>query len=113
MIRRPPRSTLFPYTTLFRSHHGHQGQRARVVRTPAPLLLFLALLPLVRLVPVIVCHVRPAEPCAGGHIQVPLPKAAGPLREEVQRRALKGERGSAVKGGAVNGRAAELLVHEI
>src|SRR5256885_7767571 len=25
MIRRPPRSTLFPYTTLFRSpHHGHQ-----------------------------------------------------------------------------------------
>src|SRR5258707_4591770 len=23
MIRRPPRSTLFPYTTLFRSHH-HQ-----------------------------------------------------------------------------------------
>src|SRR2546430_5415302 len=29
MIRRPPRSTLFPYTTLFRSvllpPHGHQG----------------------------------------------------------------------------------------
>src|SRR3712207_7099039 len=24
MIRRPPRSTLFPYTTLFRSHGGHQ-----------------------------------------------------------------------------------------
>src|SRR3712207_8069234 len=23
MIRRPPRSTLFPYTTLFRSHVGH------------------------------------------------------------------------------------------
>src|SRR3712207_8018067 len=23
MIRRPPRSTLFPYTTLFRSHHDH------------------------------------------------------------------------------------------
>src|SRR5256885_3300034 len=22
MIRRPPRSTLFPYTTLFRSYHG-------------------------------------------------------------------------------------------
>src|SRR2546427_6372243 len=22
MIRRPPRSTLFPYTTLFRAHHG-------------------------------------------------------------------------------------------
>src|SRR3712207_7665498 len=24
MIRRPPRSTLFPYTTLFRSVEGHQ-----------------------------------------------------------------------------------------
>src|SRR5258705_5421521 len=24
MIRRPPRSTLFPYTTLFRSHHALQ-----------------------------------------------------------------------------------------
>src|SRR5256885_10794161 len=30
MIRRPPRSTLFPYTTLFRSggeRHGHINQR--------------------------------------------------------------------------------------
>src|SRR3712207_8740359 len=31
MIRRPPRSTLFPYTTLFRSKHGsrhaHHGKR--------------------------------------------------------------------------------------
>src|SRR2546430_6457985 len=25
MIRRPPRSTLFPYTTLFRSHRGGGG----------------------------------------------------------------------------------------
>src|SRR5260370_19723984 len=25
MIRRPPRSTLFPYTTLFRSEFGHRG----------------------------------------------------------------------------------------
>src|SRR3712207_7446367 len=25
MIRRPPRSTLFPYTTLFRSTEGHPG----------------------------------------------------------------------------------------
>src|SRR2546426_2984873 len=43
MIRRPPRSTLFPYTTLFRSHgspedqiphgrHTHQ-HRARLVRS--------------------------------------------------------------------------------
>src|SRR5688572_33400777 len=30
MIRRPPRSTLFPYTTLFRSvtlHDGHRGRK--------------------------------------------------------------------------------------
>src|SRR3712207_8182527 len=26
MIRRPPRSTLFPYTTLFRSEHAHERQ---------------------------------------------------------------------------------------
>src|SRR3712207_8650194 len=31
MIRRPPRSTLFPYTTLFRSQgHAAQGQDVRV-----------------------------------------------------------------------------------
>src|SRR5258707_6901381 len=43
MIRRPPRSTLFPYTTLFRSpaleaqpvadQHLRPGQRARVARS--------------------------------------------------------------------------------
>src|SRR5437773_8855526 len=26
IIPRPPRSTLFPYTTLFRSHHGREGE---------------------------------------------------------------------------------------
>src|SRR5438105_6942799 len=30
MIRRPPRSTLFPYTTLFRST-GNAGRRQRIV----------------------------------------------------------------------------------
>src|SRR5256885_9059351 len=29
MIRRPPRSTLFPYTTLFRSHDGRVLPRPR------------------------------------------------------------------------------------
>src|SRR3989442_4387301 len=29
MIRRPPRSTLFPYTTLFRSHEGFDSRRER------------------------------------------------------------------------------------
>src|SRR3712207_8908481 len=31
MIRRPPRSTLFPYTTLFRSREGPAGHRLAVV----------------------------------------------------------------------------------
>src|SRR2546427_6655129 len=29
MIRRPPRSTLFPYTTLFRSHRRHRRRVAQ------------------------------------------------------------------------------------
>src|SRR5947199_2650880 len=29
MIRRPPRSTLFPYTTLFRSNDAHNARRQR------------------------------------------------------------------------------------
>src|SRR3712207_8547290 len=29
MIRRPPRSTLFPYTTLFRSHDHRPGEAGR------------------------------------------------------------------------------------
>src|SRR3712207_8168314 len=31
MIRRPPRSTLFPYTTLFRSRRDEIGEMARAV----------------------------------------------------------------------------------
>src|ERR1044071_8454352 len=29
MIRRPPRSTLFPYTTLFRSHSGNPSEKEK------------------------------------------------------------------------------------
>src|SRR2546427_1890003 len=32
MIRRPPRSTLFPYTTLFRSARAHRGDARRAAR---------------------------------------------------------------------------------
>src|SRR5256885_7341022 len=35
MMRRPPRSTLFPYTTLFRSHRGHE-QRGADARPTTP-----------------------------------------------------------------------------
>src|SRR5258708_21455159 len=42
MIRRPPRSTLFPYTTLFRSHENilvrdrNSGERLRAALRDAP-----------------------------------------------------------------------------
>src|SRR2546422_2721932 len=35
MIRRPPRSTLFPYTTLFRSTEGNNSLLNILLRTPA------------------------------------------------------------------------------
>src|SRR3712207_8598371 len=35
MIRRPPRSTLFPYTTLFRSYPRLLGRRRRMASTTA------------------------------------------------------------------------------
>src|SRR2546425_4117347 len=36
MIRRPPRSTLFPYTTLFRSRAGRAAPAARHVERAGP-----------------------------------------------------------------------------
>src|SRR3712207_8660708 len=37
MIRRPPRSTLFPYTTLFRSHSASAaGHHGAVAAEPSP-----------------------------------------------------------------------------
>src|SRR2546427_9090134 len=35
MIRRPPRSTLFPYTTLFRSHHEVAQPPVAMLQVPA------------------------------------------------------------------------------
>src|SRR5258708_18881327 len=37
MIRRPPRSTLFPYTTLFRSPSGHRGVFRRMGSARLPI----------------------------------------------------------------------------
>src|SRR5258706_12008759 len=39
MIRRPPRSTLFPYTTLFRSHPLVVHNQSRVALEDLPILL--------------------------------------------------------------------------
>src|SRR5256885_9201764 len=38
MIRRPPRSTLFPYTTLFRSARKRGALHSRTDAAPAPVL---------------------------------------------------------------------------
>src|SRR3989442_3926473 len=46
MIRRPPRSTLFPYTTLFRSHRLGALRRVRVVRHDDDRLIELGVQPL-------------------------------------------------------------------
>src|SRR5688572_31340248 len=35
MLRRPPRSTLFPYTTLFRSRDAHHDRACRVLHALA------------------------------------------------------------------------------
>src|SRR5437016_9224825 len=40
MIRRPPRSTLFPYTTLFRSMIGRQLIERHLTDTRAPIYYF-------------------------------------------------------------------------
>src|SRR5690606_40111262 len=45
VLRRPPRSTLFPYTTLFRSHD--------VIRVPLPVALVAILVPALAMVPVV------------------------------------------------------------
>src|SRR3712207_7507664 len=69
MIRRPPRSTLFPYTTLFRSAVGLRGRQAEdAVRSwnalRASRRLHLALAPhgLARLVPKLQEHYGPDAP---------------------------------------------------
>src|SRR2546430_5252531 len=36
MIRRPPRSTLFPYTTLFRSQQGQEDRKQPAWQATAP-----------------------------------------------------------------------------
>src|SRR5260221_13361751 len=48
MIRRPPRSTLFPYTTLFRSHGQHRHLRAAAQHGLLPAGRHQALAPMAR-----------------------------------------------------------------
>src|SRR3712207_7673592 len=65
MIRRPPRSTLFPYTTLFRS----RAVRPELPARPAPLSL----------------SVRPHAQGAGGGVRGPARKRADEARRQDRR----------------------------
>src|SRR3712207_8427914 len=76
MIRRPPRSTLFPYTTLFRSRRGdgveddedREEQGHHVVARDEPALVVLVLLVVVLLVPPGRAHgwlIRLTRPASG------------------------------------------------
>src|SRR3712207_8232547 len=67
MIRRPPRSTLFPYTTLFRSQHLHPGRgRDAADHRPHERALALPVVPGV----VVVAHPDRAEPGRLGRLGV-------------------------------------------
>src|SRR3712207_7052266 len=76
MIRRPPRSTLFPYTTLFRS--VHEAAQVTVLGDPLP--------------QAVVALVEPVEdvPDGGGRLHVRLRLAAGDVPQ--LRRDLHGHR---------------------
>src|SRR5258705_9177250 len=75
MIRRPPRSTLFPYTTLFRSNQKPKNPAAReiaILRVPGPLTGGSAGLPcssdefMTQLTSTLLEPGRPAEPPVSG-----------------------------------------------
>src|SRR3712207_8376735 len=72
MIRRPPRSTLFPYTTLFRSlvfrHNGTAVTKDRPARRDEALMLFATGL----------------GPTAGGRVAAGQPSPANPDRKSTR-----------------------------
>src|SRR2546427_7259149 len=79
MIRRPPRSTLFPYTTLFRSIVDSLASRGGIVS-------------LDDLARVQVRERRPLESSYRGHriVTMPLPSSGGFLRSAPPERPLRG-----------------------
>src|SRR3712207_8687910 len=77
MIRRPPRSTLFPYTTLFRSAvRGGRGLAAAGGRRPAD-------------GEGVSRQVREPVGAVGGGLGVLLPTVEGPVAVEVDRKSTR------------------------
>src|SRR3989454_7847499 len=67
MIRRPPRSTLFPYTTLFRSPARLEGEAPDDRQLAGP---------------VVAHHGRPLHPAVPGRVQPLLQERARPLGKD-------------------------------
>src|SRR2546427_12335235 len=94
MIRRPPRSTLFPYTTLFRSRRGRRREGRRLL-----------------LRAVVASRQRGRGVAAGDNLDGPLPVPARlglspeplPLRAEVGRRVSLAVPGGRARGDARDG----------
>src|SRR3712207_8900585 len=66
MIRRPPRSTLFPYTTLFRSRRASERAGARASAEDLPVTSdggfdFSSILAVADMLPVMIAYTDPAQ----------------------------------------------------
>src|SRR5258708_24026277 len=75
MIRRPPRSTLFPYTTLFRSCHSHLPSADRHSRPAAPRSPTGSIRPRPRRELRLICHPRFAEEIGRAHVLTPVTRS--------------------------------------
>src|SRR2546429_508024 len=116
MIRRPPRSTLFPYTTLFRSANGDLGGTIRIDRHDETGLLLGALQRMQSSLVQTVRSVRQnAEGVASASAQIASGNADLSSRTEEQASALEQtaasmeELGSTVRQNADNARQANQL----
>src|SRR2546430_11638602 len=84
MIRRPPRSTLFPYTTLFRSHP--QTGRSPALRQTLPVSLQPQKCRLEPLTPIIACLHRSVRCLVSSypHVLEPYPTRSGTDRKSTR-----------------------------
>src|SRR5256885_16949802 len=81
MIRRPPRSTLFPYTTLFRSATDGFRRGDKVAATGAPISVPVGVETLGRMFNVIGAPIDD-EPAPEGITRWPIHRAAPPVSEQ-------------------------------
>src|SRR2546430_15063601 len=89
MIRRPPRSTLFPYTTLFRSRGAHGGSESTVTILPCASVRLAVAFPVwlqpFRSVPYRMRHMELTTPGVATLRRDPDQRALGDARSEERR----------------------------